>query len=81
MLSWPSTLAVAPATCETATDERTASVARTDTFCLPHHIESYAAGVFAILADQRHLGELDREAFVDRLTQYFTEINAIQPIP
>ncbi|MBM7786864.1 Fic/DOC family protein [Tenggerimyces flavus] len=58
---------------------RTVSIAKTDTFCLPQHIESYSAQVFDALAKEDHLRDLDRDAFVDRLTFYFAEVNAIHP--
>lgn len=58
---------------------RVAGIARSDPFCLPHHIESYAADVFAQLAKERHLRGLNRPAFVGRLTHYFAEVNAIHP--
>lgn len=58
---------------------RTVTIARTEPFCLPQHIESYAGEVFAALADERYLGGLDRDALLNRLTHYFAEVNAIHP--
>src|SRR5262249_54897567 len=58
---------------------RVVAIAKTDLFCLPQHIEPYAADVFASLAKERHLHGLPREAFVDRVTHYFAEVNAIHP--
>jgi len=58
---------------------RTVAITRTDMFCLPQHIESYAGEVFAALANERHLRSLDRDTFIDRLTHYFAEVNAIHP--
>ncbi len=58
---------------------RTISIAKTDPFCLPQHIESYAAEVFTALAKERHLRGLPREAFVGRLTHYYAEVNAVHP--
>lgn len=58
---------------------RTISIAKTDPFCLPQHIESYAAEVFTALAKERHLRGLTRSAFVRPLTHYFAEVNAIHP--
>lgn len=58
---------------------RTVAIAKTDLFCLPQHIESYAAGVFRDLAADRCLRGLPRESFVKRLTHYYAEVNAIHP--
>ena len=55
------------------------SIAKSDPFCLPQHIEAYSAEVFAALAKERHLHELPREGFLERLTHYFAEVNAIHP--
>jgi len=38
-----------------------------------------ARSKFAALADERHLCGLDRDTFLDRLTHYFAEVNAIHP--
>jgi cell filamentation protein, protein adenylyltransferase len=62
-----------------AGDIRTVGIAKTDPFCLPEHIESYATEVFEALARERHLRGLDRESFLDRLAHYFAEVNAIHP--
>jgi cell filamentation protein len=58
---------------------RVVRIARTDSFCLPQHIAAYSAEVFAELAKERHLRGLSRESFVDRLTHYLAEVNAIHP--
>jgi cell filamentation protein len=58
---------------------RTVAIAKTDLFCLPQHIESYAGTVFGELADDKHLRGLPRERFVDRFTHYYAEINAVHP--
>jgi cell filamentation protein len=58
---------------------RTVAIAKTDLFCLPQHIESYAANVFGDLAREKHLRGLGRVDFVDRVTHYYAEINAIHP--
>jgi cell filamentation protein len=58
---------------------RTVTIAKTDMFCLPQHIEAYASSVFEQLAREKHLCALTREAFVDRLTHYLAEVNAIHP--
>ena len=43
------------------------------------HIRPYADGVFADLAVEKHLRDLSRDEFVDRLTHYYAEVNAIHP--
>ena len=58
---------------------RAVAIAKSDLFCLPQHIDVYAGEVFAALAKERHLRGLPRDAFVDRLTHYFAEVNAIHP--
>ncbi len=64
---------------EWAGELRTVVLARTDLFCLPEHIESYAVEIFDRLADERRLAGLDREAFVDRLSHYLADVNALHP--
>ncbi|GGQ12402.1 hypothetical protein GCM10010140_48340 [Streptosporangium pseudovulgare] len=54
-------------------------IAKTDPFCLPQHIEAYSADLFGALRKERHLRRLNREEFVDRLTHYYAEVNAIHP--
>ena len=58
---------------------RVVAIARSDPFCLPQHIEAYSAEVFGRLAKERYLRGLDRDGFVDRLTHYLAEVNAIHP--
>lgn len=58
---------------------RTVSIARSDIFCLPQHIEAYASEVFSALHKDRQLRGLRREAFLDRLAHYMAEVNAIHP--
>lgn len=48
-------------------------------FALPEHVESYATTVLCDLAKEQHLGGLSRDAFVERLTHYYAEINAVHP--
>src|SRR5664280_2718728 len=43
------------------------------------HITTYAGDAFVRLADEQHLRGLGREAFVDRLTYFAGEINALHP--
>ncbi|WP_322751179.1 MULTISPECIES: Fic/DOC family protein [unclassified Frankia] len=58
---------------------RGVGIARSDPFCLPQHIESYSTDVFAALATERCLRGLPRDSFLERLTHYFAEVNAIHP--
>jgi cell filamentation protein len=58
---------------------RTVSIAKSDVFCLPEHIESYADDVLDALAKERYLRGLPRDQFVVRLTHFFAEVNAIHP--
>lgn len=60
---------------------RTVSIARTanDVFCLPRHIETFAADVFGQLAAENGLRGLTRQRFVERLAHYYGEINALHP--
>jgi len=58
---------------------RTVAIAKTDLFCLPHHIEPYARSVFDELANEKLLRGLGRDEFLDRVTHYFAEVNAIHP--
>ena len=62
-----------------AGEVRTVAIAKTDMFCLPQHIEGYASSTFEELARDKHLRGLPRDSFVDRLTHYFAEVNAIHP--
>jgi cell filamentation protein len=62
-----------------ASEIRVVAIAKSDLFCLPQHIEAYAAKVFGALAGERYLRGLASDEFVDRLTHYFAEVNAIHP--
>lgn len=64
---------------EWAGELRSVPLAKSDLFCLPQHIESYAGEVFRRLAGERRLAGLDGEAFVDRLAHYLGEVNALHP--
>ena len=58
---------------------RTVAIAKTDLFCLPQHIRPYADSVFTDLNAEKHLRGMPREEFVDRLTHFYAEVNAIHP--
>ena len=48
-------------------------------FCLPQYIRPSAVEIFRQLRDENFLRGLNRDAFVDRLTYYLGEVNAIHP--
>ncbi|GAA5044095.1 Fic/DOC family protein [Nocardia callitridis] len=58
---------------------RTVGIAKSDMFCLPRHIETYAEQVFGELAKEQYLRGCPREVFIERLAHYFAEVNAIHP--
>lgn len=64
---------------EWAGELRTVVLARTDLFCLPAHIESYAQEIFGNLSRERQLVGLKRAAFIDRLAHYLGDVNALHP--
>lgn len=59
---------------------RTVSIAKERSlFALPEHIESYLRRVLSELAGEQFLRGLSREEFVDRVTHYHAELNAVHP--
>ncbi|MFD3702858.1 Fic/DOC family protein [Nocardia sp. NPDC058658] len=58
---------------------RTVGIAKSDPFCLPDHIASYSAEVFAALAADGYLRGLGRTDFIVKLSHYLGEVNAIHP--
>jgi cell filamentation protein len=59
---------------------RTVQIAKPNAFyARPEHIAAYAQGIFAELARERYLADLDRDAFVERLTHYHAEMYAVHP--
>jgi fido (protein-threonine AMPylation protein) len=48
-------------------------------FCLTQHITTYAADVFTAREREHHLRGLSRDRFVDRVTHYLAEVNALHP--
>src|SRR5271154_4723516 len=59
---------------------RTVAIAKGSWFCLPQYIESSAAEIFRALHREGLLRGLPRDAFVDRLTYYLGEVNAVHPL-
>lgn len=62
-----------------AGEVRTVAIAKGELFCLPQHIATAGAELFRDLAREHHLRGLDRDPFLDRLTHYLGEINALHP--
>jgi cell filamentation protein len=58
---------------------RTVAIAKASPFCLPRYIEPSADEIFRQLSSENFLRSLDREAFLDRLTYYLGEVNAVHP--
>lgn len=58
---------------------RTVAIAKGSLFCLPHYIESSSADIFRALRGENFLQGLERRSFVDRLTFYLGEVNAVHP--
>lgn len=58
---------------------RTVGIAKTDPFCLPQHLESFADGVFRALERDQHLRGLEQQQFVERAAHYLGEVNALHP--
>lgn len=65
---------------EWAGNLRTVTIAKEQSlFALPEHIEPYLDRVLSELAEERLLRDLPRHEFVDRLTHYYAELNAVDP--
>lgn len=64
---------------EWAGQVRTVAIAKGSMFCLPQFIESAAAEIFRQLRQEKFLRGFDRDAFIDRVTYYLGEVNAIHP--
>lgn len=64
---------------EWAGQVRTVAIAKGSPFCLPQYIESSSADIFRALRGENFLQGLERGPFVDRLTFYVGEVNAVHP--
>lgn len=62
-----------------AGEPRTVSIGKGHLFCLPQHIDSFAADIFGRLAGWRYLRGLERDEFLDRLAELLADINALHP--
>jgi len=58
---------------------RTVSIANGSVFCLPQHLESYAADVFGRLAAADRLRGLARDPFITALAGFLADVNALHP--
>jgi cell filamentation protein len=58
---------------------RTVRIAKSALFALPEHIEPYLTGQLSRLAGENHLRNLERGLFIERLTDYLAEVNAVHP--
>jgi cell filamentation protein len=55
------------------------SIAKGSVFCLPQHLESYAAEVFGRLAAADRLRGLARDPFITALAGFVADVNALHP--
>jgi cell filamentation protein len=58
---------------------RTVSIAKSNLFALPEHIEPYLSGQLSRLRGENFLRNLERDIFTERLVYYFAEVNAVHP--
>jgi cell filamentation protein len=58
---------------------RTVAIAKGSPFCLPQYIESSSVGIFRALRGENFLQNLERGPFIERLTFYLGEVNAVHP--
>ena len=58
---------------------RTVVIAKGGLFCLPQYIQPAAAEIFGQLGEEDFLRHLERKEFLDRLTYYLGEVNAVHP--
>ena len=58
---------------------RTVAIAKGAMFCLPQYIEPAATEIFRLLPSDNFLRGLERGLFIDRLTYYLGEVNAVHP--
>lgn len=58
---------------------RDVRIAKTSLFCNPQFIDQSAEDIFTNLKYENYLQGLDKDTFVDRLSYYMGEINALHP--
>jgi cell filamentation protein len=64
---------------EWAGQVRTVAIAKGNLSCLPQYIKSSSADIFRALRGENFLRGLERRPFIDRLTYYLGEVNAVHP--
>lgn len=64
---------------EWAGQVRTVAIGKGNLFCLPQYIETSAAEIFRALVAENFLRGMERRPFIDRLTYYLGEVNAVHP--
>jgi cell filamentation protein len=64
---------------EWAGQVRAVAIAKGNLFCLPQYIESSSADIFRALRGENFPRGLERHPFIDRLTYYLGEVNAVHP--
>ncbi|MGX8832961.1 Fic/DOC family protein [Amedibacillus sp. YH-ame6] len=62
-----------------AGDIRTVAIAKTDMFCLPQFIESYAKDIFTKLQNENYYLRNDTQTKIKKLVELFADINAMHP--
>lgn len=62
-----------------AGQERTVDIAKTNMFCNVKFIDTQAEEIFGRLKQEKLLKGLEREAFIERVSYFFGEINALHP--
>ncbi|HWH31039.1 MAG TPA: Fic family protein [Egibacteraceae bacterium] len=62
-----------------AGEVRTVGIDKGAPFAHPQFIEEQSAMIFRHLAEERYLVGLPREQFVDRLTHFLSDVNALHP--
>lgn len=58
---------------------RTVNISKNNIFCLVQHIPSYADTIFAHYYDDCNAAKYDPEKFINTLTDYYADINALHP--
>lgn len=62
-----------------AGQERTVDIAKTNMFCNVKFIDTQAEEIFGRLKQEKLLKGLEREAFIERVSYFWGEINALHP--
>lgn len=58
---------------------RTVDIAKSNMFCKVQFIQNQADEIFRELKSDNYLADLQKEAFVQKIAYYFSEINALHP--